>query len=186
MSRKDCVAGTKWDSLIKRCMPLKIPPDIVPQHPTPIAPPPALIRRHTTTPSAQIVAVFNPGLWIFVILATLGSILALAVWIVIYRRHTRDPIVEAKPAEQPLQKTDAPGHRPERNGCAAEEVSSPCHHLNTGLHAAPMWEEAGGAHIERTKHNGRDWGGGSAVRQETVPFSATELGGTALVTTKTV
>lgn len=53
----------------------------------------AVLPLKNTTPAAQMarLTMFNPGLWIFVLLATLGSILALALWIVIYIRHKRPP-----------------------------------------------------------------------------------------------
>lgn len=195
MSRRNCAVGTKWDNLLKTCMPLKI----ILGHPPPTEPALiAVLPLKNTTPAAQMarLTMFNPGLWIFVLLATLGSILALALWIVIYIRHKRPPTVEAEPAEQPPQKIDPPStvhsllpsEKPER----AERAGAPhsqCPHLHTGIQTSSTWEEGFGAWRVHIKHDGKDWAGGpvwSAVRQETVPLPATELGGTALVTTKTV
>lgn len=53
---------------------------------------PAIVDQvRNTAPATQVDAVtaLSPALWIFVVLATVGSILVLALWFVIYRRQTR-------------------------------------------------------------------------------------------------
>uniref|UniRef100_A0A3B4B093 Uncharacterized protein n=1 Tax=Periophthalmus magnuspinnatus TaxID=409849 RepID=A0A3B4B093_9GOBI len=129
MSKKSCSPGKKWDSLLKMCM----PQNFGLRHPTPTEPPPKTL---TTV---------NPTLWIAVLLVTLGSILALALWLVIYRRYTRRPTgkrTKEQPEEQPPLKT-------EPAQCAHRE-STECEGDWSGLK-------------------------GSTVRQETVPLPATEL-----------
>lgn len=170
MSKKNCSDGEKWDSLVQDCVPLNIEE----RHP-PLT---------DTPPADQTVASFSPALWIVVLLVTVGSILALALWLVIYRRHSRQHTVE-EPGEQLLHKTvpSVTVH------CLLPSEASPLgpQHLHSGGPTAPVWQ--GDAHREQTGHDGGDWGAGlhgSAVRQETVPLPATELGGTALVTTKTL
>lgn len=171
MSKKNCSDGNKWDNLLQTCVPL----DFEKRHPA--------VTEASSTPPADQTA-FSPALWIVVLLVTVGSILALALWLVIYRRHSRQHTVE-EPGEQLLHKTDpsVTVH------CLLPSEASPpgLQHLNPERPSAPVWQ--GDTHREQTGHDGGDWGAGlhgSAVRQETVPLPATELGGTALVTTKTL
>lgn len=48
-----------------------------------------MVQLRSTERTAQVnpVMVLSPALWIFVVLATLGSILTLALWFIIYRRQ---------------------------------------------------------------------------------------------------
>lgn len=94
-------------------------------------------------------------------------------------------VVEEAPAERPLHKTDAEvrGHC---GLCPLPSEACPQGQQHHGLATAPMWP--GDTHRDLMEQTGGDWGEGlvgSAV-QETVPLPATELGGTALVTTKTL
>uniref|UniRef100_A0A3B5PUW1 Uncharacterized protein n=1 Tax=Xiphophorus maculatus TaxID=8083 RepID=A0A3B5PUW1_XIPMA len=59
MAKKDCPEGKTWDNLLWTCIKM----------------------RATPTPS--------PTLWICVILVTLGAILALTIWFITFRRQTK-------------------------------------------------------------------------------------------------
>uniref|UniRef100_A0A8D2ZXU3 Uncharacterized protein n=1 Tax=Scophthalmus maximus TaxID=52904 RepID=A0A8D2ZXU3_SCOMX len=170
MVKKNCSAGQKWDTLVNDCV-------------------------RNTAPATQVDAVtaLSPALWIFVVLATVGSILVLALWFVIYRRQTR-------PRQESLQKTEpkATIHPlpSERNGqeemfLRAAEAVSPCAHLHLGAQRGSEREEGFIACRGHAKHAGEEAGRGqsacSTMREHNrLPLPATELGGTALVTTKTV
>uniref|UniRef100_A0A672ZIX6 Uncharacterized protein n=1 Tax=Sphaeramia orbicularis TaxID=375764 RepID=A0A672ZIX6_9TELE len=183
MAKKNCPDGSRWDILIKYCLPIN---NIEPK-PTTEQPLPAAAERTNTNPPPQ-----SPALWIYVSMVTLGSMLALAVWFIIYRRHTR-PRRASGPAQQPLQKTEKEHALPvESNGQAegAAGASSLCRHLHLGVQTGFRSEEGFTACRDPIKHVGRGGSEGlptcSAVREHTIPLPATELGGTALVTTKTV
>uniref|UniRef100_A0A3B4ZAZ4 Uncharacterized LOC103375189 n=1 Tax=Stegastes partitus TaxID=144197 RepID=A0A3B4ZAZ4_9TELE len=149
----------------------------------------------TTDDSAMLL---SPALWIFVVLATLGSILAVTLWFMIYRRQTRLSSIpeDAAPAQQLLHKTEPPAKlHPERNGQGEmfqrpAEASSLCQHLHQGAQTSTKWEDDFSACRDPAAHAGTEVGGGlpacSTVAEHRVPLPATELGGTALVTTKTV
>lgn len=106
---------------------------------------------------------------------------------------------DAEPAQEPLQKTEPPATMhplpSERNGHAgmlqrAAEAPSPCPHLHLEAQTGSKWDEGFITCKDPAKHAGTDGGGGlpacSTVREHRIPLPATELGGTALVTTKTV
>lgn len=59
-------------------------------------PPPASLSR---SPEADSVMLLSPALWIFVVLATVGSIVALVLWFVIYKRQTRNISISGKGSE---------------------------------------------------------------------------------------
>ncbi|XP_020782984.1 uncharacterized protein LOC110162429 [Boleophthalmus pectinirostris] len=129
-----------------------------------------VVQLKNSPPADQKGAVFIPQVLTVVLLITLASLVALTIWLVIYRRHKRQSTEEVPP-EHPLLKTDPPHCVPPSEGCS------------TLLHTATVWQEGVSPESESTEHEGRDWSGlkGSAVRQETVPLPATEL-----VTTKTL
>ncbi|XP_029912999.1 uncharacterized protein LOC115363066 [Myripristis murdjan] len=206
MARKgNCPPGTKWDSLISDCVGN---PLAAAQQPKPATEPPRVVPVHlrSTVPTAPAKSVvvqplsFENGLWVFVGLLTLGSILAVVIWTIIYRQQTRrrSSAEDPEPAVQPLAKTDtsvkihpAPA---ERNGQAemqqrAREAPS-CPHLDAGALTGFKCEESFTHRRYPTNHGGMEGSGGlltySTMRQHTVPLPATELGGTALVTTKTM
>uniref|UniRef100_A0A3Q3LMJ0 Uncharacterized protein n=1 Tax=Mastacembelus armatus TaxID=205130 RepID=A0A3Q3LMJ0_9TELE len=180
MAKKSCSAGYKWDSLVQNCV----------QEDT-------KATLEDTTPTPQLM-VLSPALWIFVVLATVGSVVALALWFIIYRRQTS--LNDAEPAHEPLEKTEllVTTVQPpvsERNGQAemfhvATEAPSPCSHLYLGAQTSPKWEDGFSACRGPPEHNGKGVGRGlpacSTMSEHRIPLPATELGGTALVTTKTV
>ncbi|XP_059203604.1 uncharacterized protein LOC131983053 [Centropristis striata] len=155
------------------------------------------------TPTAQVnsVMLLSPALWTFVVLAILGSILTLALWFIIYRRQTRHSSTseDAEPQREPLQKTEPSAQihptSPERNSQAqmlqqAASAPSPCPHRHLGAQTGSLWEQGFTACRDPAKHAGTEGGRGlatcSTMREHRIPLPATELGGTALVTTKTV
>uniref|UniRef100_A0A4W6DLW8 Uncharacterized protein n=1 Tax=Lates calcarifer TaxID=8187 RepID=A0A4W6DLW8_LATCA len=137
-AKKTCPAGQKWDSLLNTC--IKTAPAI--------------------QDSAPSVMVLSPALWIFVVLATVGSILVLVLWMQSQHRSL------FRKQSHPPQCTHCPQRETVTQGCFREQ-QRPLH-----------------------PHAGTDGGGGlpacSTVREHRIPLPATELGGTALVTTKTV
>ncbi|KAM7386450.1 hypothetical protein PAMA_009189 [Pampus argenteus] len=206
MARKDCPAGSEWDNLIKRCYQVETKPKPKPPTEPALA---VVVLPRATTPAAQAdpvmsahehVPMLSLALWISVGLATMGSILALALWFVIYRQQTRlSSTSDAEPGQEPLQKTEPPTKiyqlPSERNSQAetlqrAEANSSPCPHLHLEDQTCSKWEEGFTACRGPAKHAGAEEGGGlptcSNLREHRIPLPATELGGTALVTTKTV
>uniref|UniRef100_A0AAQ4RWV5 Uncharacterized protein n=1 Tax=Gasterosteus aculeatus aculeatus TaxID=481459 RepID=A0AAQ4RWV5_GASAC len=106
---------------------------------------------------------------------------------------------EAGLQQHPLQKTEQPAKSqpssPERNGQAeimqrAAWAPSPCAHLHLGGQTGHKWAEGFTACSDPAKHDGMDEIPGmracSTTREHRIPLPAIELGGTVLVTTKTV
>ncbi|XP_054860937.1 uncharacterized protein LOC129347497 isoform X2 [Amphiprion ocellaris] len=203
--RQDCPEGQRWDILIRFCVP-KWPetrlqteqPRVNLTFPSELPMTAVDQLRATEATTLNSVMVLSPFLWIFVVLATLGSILALALWFVIYRRQTRLSSIpeDSLPALELLHNTDPPAtFHPERNGQGemfhrAAEASSLCHHLHLGAQTGTKWEDNFNACRGPAAHAGTEGGGGlpacSTMVEHRIPLPATELGGTALVTTKTV
>uniref|UniRef100_A0A3Q2FSC8 Uncharacterized protein n=1 Tax=Cyprinodon variegatus TaxID=28743 RepID=A0A3Q2FSC8_CYPVA len=144
-------------------------------------------------------SVLSQAIWIPVMVVTLGSILALTLWFVIFRRQaksrgaTEDPLPEL----ETLQTAEAnamyhPTHS-DRNGQALQREAnghSSCHQLHLGTQMDPKWEDGFSICPDAARDGCRDGSEGlpscSSVADHRVPLPATELGGTALVTTKTV
>ncbi|XP_036944037.1 uncharacterized protein LOC119013526 [Acanthopagrus latus] len=202
MTKKDCPAGSHWDSLVKDCVPGGMESRPEPELPTePTLP--VVIQLRSTERTAQVnpVMVLSPALWIFVVLATLGSILTLALWFIIYRRQNSlsSTSEDAEQQQEPPQKTEPPAiihSQPlQGNGHAhmlqrGAAAPSPCSHPHLGAQAGSQWEGSLASNRDPTKYAGTDGGRGlptcSTVREHRIPLPATELGGTALVTTKTM
>ncbi|XP_023287441.1 uncharacterized protein LOC111673805 [Seriola lalandi dorsalis] len=198
--KKICSAGQTWDELIGTCLHSKTETRPEPERPTepPLQADVNQVRVIAPVPQADPMLMLSPALWIFVVLATMGSILALALWFIIYRRETRQGSTseDAEPGLEPLQKTIHPPPS-ERNGQAqmfqrAAEAPWSCPHLHLGAQTGSKWEDCSGIIACRglAKHAGKEAGEGlpacSRMRGHKIPLPATELGGTALVTTKTV
>ncbi|XP_035510137.1 uncharacterized protein LOC118322537 [Morone saxatilis] len=190
-TKPKCPFGSRWDTLLNTCIPSKTQTKAKPQPPTE---PTAHISK---TFQVNPVMVFSPALWIFVVLATLGSILALTLWFIIYRRQTglSRTSEDAELQRDPLQKTPAIIHSlPSQRNSHTEMMQraagapSPCSRAKTGLQR----EEGLIAYRDPAKHAGTErWGElptstCSAISEHRIPLPATELGGTALVTTKTM
>ncbi|XP_022073645.1 uncharacterized protein LOC110968127 isoform X2 [Acanthochromis polyacanthus] len=206
MGKKDCPEGQRWDRLLMACVTDSKETRLRTEQPRvnltfPSEPPMTAVGQlratEATTPTESMMAL-NPFLWIFVVLATLGSILALALWFIIYRRQTRRSSTpeEALPALELLHNTDPPAEfHSERNGQGemfqrAAETSSLCHHQHLGAQTGTKWEDNFNACRGPAGHAGPEGGGVlsacSTMVEHRIPLPATELGGTALVTTKTV
>ncbi|XP_076609019.1 uncharacterized protein LOC143334228 isoform X2 [Chaetodon auriga] len=202
MAKKDCPAGSHWDSLVNVCVFNRTETRPEPDRPTesPVA---VLVQVRSTprTAQASTAMVLSPALWIFVVLATVGSILALALWFIIYRRQSSlsSTSEDAEPQQEPLQKTEPPAvihSLPSETNSHADMLQraagapSPCSHLHLGAQTDSQWEEGFAAYGDPTKHAGMEGGRGlhtcSIMREHRIPLPATELGGTALVTTKTI
>ncbi|KAL6103319.1 uncharacterized protein ACO6RY_02743 [Pungitius sinensis] len=199
MAKRNCPAGQKWDSLVRTCVLTESTTRPEPGPPTerPLA---EVVQLRSTAPAAQAhsVMMLTPALWVFVVLGTVGSIVALALWFVIYKRQTSTS-VDAELQQHPPQKTDQPAKSqpstPERNGQAeimqtAAWAPPPCAHLHLESQTGNRWEEGFTACSDPAKHVGRDVVLGlracSTTREHTIPLPAIELGGTVLVTTKTM
>ncbi|KAK5856645.1 hypothetical protein PBY51_008228 [Eleginops maclovinus] len=185
MGKNDCPAGSKWDSLISMCVHCMTKPTTEPS----LA---VVVQLRAKVPSAQAptarapsVMLLSPALWIVVVLATVGSLLAVILWFIIYRRQTRHSSdSEVAEPEQRLQKTDPTAEihpPPSEMFQRAAWVPSPCHHQHLGAQIAS--EEGFTARRDPTEHA---WTEGPTLWEHRIPLPATELGGTALVTTKTV
>ncbi|CAB1415230.1 unnamed protein product [Pleuronectes platessa] len=187
MAKKICSAGRKWDNLIGDCFPKETELGDKTQPST--KPPLLAVVDQVRDPA------LSPVLWIFVMLATVGSILVLALWLVIYRRTRPSRTPDPEPGQEPPQKTDPPASGPqlpaETTGLTemfqrAGEASAPCAHLYPGAQAHSMWEEGYTACRGSAKHDGKEEDRGLMTRGHRIPLPATELGGTVLVTAKTV
>ncbi|XP_038551002.1 uncharacterized protein LOC119884751 [Micropterus salmoides] len=201
MTKKDCPAGSYLDHLVGDCIfsKTKTTPEPQPKTEPPLA---VVVQLKATAPTqANLVMVLSPALWVFVVLAILGSILALTVWFIIYSRQTSysSTSQDIELQQDPLQKTEPPSkiYPPpsERNGHAellqqAAGAPSPCPHLHLGVQTGFKWEEGFTACRDHAKHAVTEAAGGLSacrtMREHRVPLPATELGGTALVTTKTM
>ncbi|XP_078126393.1 uncharacterized protein LOC144530623 [Sander vitreus] len=192
MGKEDCPAGSTWDNLIAACYKTHIKP--IPEPKPPTEPP---LRAMTPTAQASSLMLLSPALWVSVVLVILGSIFALVLWLVIYERQTRHSHTSEEDAEQcqrPLQKAEPPAKihpaPPETNGQAEmlQGAAWPplfCPHQHLGAQTGSKWEDGFTACSDLAKHIGTEWGGGQ-MREHRIPLPATELGGTVLVTTKTV
>ncbi|TDH02608.1 hypothetical protein EPR50_G00154590 [Perca flavescens] len=197
MGRGDCPAGSKWDNLVGICH--KIHTVTIPEPKTEPEPkPPTEPPLRTMAPAAQAssLMLLSPALWVCVGLVFLGSVLALALWLTIYKRQTRHSHTseDAEQCQRPLQKAEPAAKihppPPQTNGQAnmlqgGAWAPSPCPHQHLGAQTGSKWEEGFTACSDLAKHVGTEWCGGQ-MREHRVPLPATELGGTALVTTKTV
>lgn len=102
---------------------------------------------------------------------------------------------DSKPEQGPLQKTDVcpvatslPSGSTSQSG--ADDPSLCLFHLHLETQSSSQWAEDIGPYRASSKHAGTEKSRGpppcASVREHRVPLPATELGGTALVTTKTV
>ncbi|XP_061557318.1 uncharacterized protein LOC133415350 [Phycodurus eques] len=210
MTKKNCPPGSKWDNLVNTCIPNVL--ETRPESPTGLTP---VFHQRTTSPDAWAdpASALSPVLWIVVVLTTLGSIVALALWFIIYRQQSRlsRTSEEMEPGPEPPQKIEPPieGHFsatrrgrsiPDEMLRRASSAPPACAHLyHQGPHNISKWEEGLGdcrGPWKCQKATGRgetdcaeDLGGlpvCHAMRAHRLPLPATELGGTTLVTTKTM
>ncbi|KAM4634927.1 uncharacterized protein ACJ7VT_004645 [Polymixia lowei] len=201
MAWEDCPPDSSWDKLVKTCIFFK------PRTKPATEPAPAVaVRSTTTTPSAQVypVALLSPALpalWVSVVVVAMGLILALVLWFIIYRQQTghSNTAVDSELGLGPLAKTEPlvkiqpPSF--EGNGQAemlqtVMEAPPSCPHLNggaqTGLGREADFIVCEGPPVPGGTEGGEGLSVCSEWRKHRIPLPATELGDTALVTTKTI
>ncbi|KAK7166979.1 hypothetical protein R3I94_001394 [Phoxinus phoxinus] len=156
MEERPCAAGSRWDSLIRRCFPLEslgLTPSAVP--------PPVLSTRGPAQHQSWLS--ISPGVWICVGLLAAGSVLLLLLWFIIYKRHART-------SQNTAGEKDTTPHTPTT---VEQEEEALWLHLNGQTQEVPVSAGACG----RGLCNG--WA------EHGLPLPATELGDSALVTAKT-
>lgn len=202
MDKKSCPEGKKFDNLVHTCVPSK---SLMRSNPDPPKEPPLTVvnqlKAINTTVKPTSMVVLSPTLWISVVVVVVGSILALTLWFIIYKRQTRRSSTseDGMPRQELLQKAQPPAKLhplpSERNGQAeifqrAAEAPSPCSHVHSGSQTGSEWENGFTACRDLMMRGGAEVGGDSpacsTMAEHRIPLPATELGGTALVTTKTM
>ncbi|KAJ7992603.1 hypothetical protein DPEC_G00280400 [Dallia pectoralis] len=180
MSKKTCPHGEKWDNLLMTCR-LAVgerspQPNLVTELPP---------EKLNTDGSHQYNPAVNPAVWISVAVAVNGSILALFLWFIIYRRQTRHNHIDDEPPfkAMPAVETDC-----NAAGVRVEEAPPSCHPLNGGPQTYFRQEASSFSDAPGCGPLGEV---GSVFmcnsrREHGIPLPATELGDAALVTTKTV
>ncbi|CAN9505802.1 unnamed protein product [Ophioblennius macclurei] len=173
MASKGCPAGFKWDHLLVVCVKENIRKQREHHTERPLVVVEQL-RASVASVMPPTALTVGPALWSCVALVMLGSILALAIWFFIYRKQRRpSSSPEASESGQELLlKTEAPAKQPATEMNCHAEVPSPCHQQNGfTAHRGPATQVAG-LPTYSSEHR--------------IPLPATELGGTILVTTKTM
>uniref|UniRef100_A0A3B4HCU1 Uncharacterized LOC102200102 n=1 Tax=Pundamilia nyererei TaxID=303518 RepID=A0A3B4HCU1_9CICH len=183
MDKKSCPEGKKFDNLVHTCVP-KPPLTVVNQ-----------LKAINTTVKPTSMVVLSPTLWISVVVVVVGSILALTLWFIIYKRQTRRSSTSGKDNKLLMPPAKLHPLPSERNGQAeifqrAAEAPSPCSHGHSGSQTGSEWENGFTACRDLMMRGGAEVGGDSSacstMAEHRIPLPATELGGTALVTTKTM
>ncbi|XP_030591672.1 uncharacterized protein LOC115784546 [Archocentrus centrarchus] len=202
MDKKSCPEGKKWDHLVHTCVSSKslMGPNTDPPKGLPLTAVNQLEAINTTAKPNSLV-VLSPTLWIFVVLVVVGSILALTVWFIIWKRQTRrsstceNGILGVKLLQNAAPPAKLHPLPPEKNGQAeifqsVAEAPSLCFHVTPGSQTGSKWEDDFTATRDLPMSAGAEAGGGSpacsTMAEHRIPLPATELGGTALVTTKTM
>ncbi|KAK2833778.1 hypothetical protein Q5P01_017667 [Channa striata] len=187
MAKKDCQEGQKWDHLVSDCIgnaKTDPPPNVL-----------SSVRVTASTEQVNPVTPLNPTVCAIVVLVTMGSVLALAVWLIIYKRQSRlsSTSADSEPAHEPLHKTEPPATilppPSQSNGQAATfqfEAPSPCPHLGVQTCSKREGDFTVCRGPTRQTEGGRGVPACHTMTEHRIPLPATELGGTALVTTKTV
>ncbi|KAL7826720.1 hypothetical protein AOLI_G00319290 [Acnodon oligacanthus] len=158
---KTCGPGYSWDVLVKDCIPEESQPVTVG----------TLAVLRTKAPATSWTAL-SPSLWICGGGILSISVLALLLWFIIYRRHTHKTGKRHSKPAAPLQlngNTVDPALLEQR-----EDPPLSCPHWNGNTEEVSVCEMGWGRGICEGK------------MEHGVPVPATELGDSALVTTKTV
>ncbi|XP_043083615.1 tumor necrosis factor receptor superfamily member 17-like [Puntigrus tetrazona] len=159
MNRRPCSSGYKWDSLIKFCVSQSSGP-LTPAAVSPPVPKPVMSNRDQPESWSSI----SPSTWICVGMVTSNSVLVLLLWFIIYRRHSRT-------SQSTGEKDSAPHTLITIE--QEEKALSPLPRVNGQRQEVPIDEGPCG----RSLCNGG--------AEHGLPLPATELGYSALVTTKT-
>ncbi|XP_022524133.1 tumor necrosis factor receptor superfamily member 13C-like isoform X1 [Astyanax mexicanus] len=162
MEKQECGPGFSWDLLVKEC--------IMEESHQPVTAD-TLAVRNTRAPAQSWVEV-APSVWICVGVVLSSSILALLLWFIIYRRHKHNAGKRSSepPASVPQNGSAVSPMLPEQK----EDSPLSCTHWNDRTQDLSVCELGWGQSICKGKV------------QHGVPVPATELGDSALVTTKTV
>ncbi|KAL6460904.1 hypothetical protein MHYP_G00308700 [Metynnis hypsauchen] len=161
MDKKPCGSGQRWDGLVKDCIHKETQPVTVVN---------TLAVLRTKAPASSWTA-FSPSLWICVGVILSISVLALLLLFIIYRRHTHNTGKRHSKPAAPLQLNGNTGPvLPEQR----EDPPLSCPHWNGKAEEVSVCEMGWGRGICEGK------------MEHGVPVPATELGDSALVTTKTV
>ncbi|XP_052407223.1 uncharacterized protein LOC127952613 isoform X1 [Carassius gibelio] len=166
MERRACAPGSQWDSLLKYCVshrslgltPSEAPPLVL----KPVQSSRGLDESSSSSSSSSSI---SPSVWICVGLLVSVSVLVLLLWFIIYRRHTRT-------SQSTAGEKDSTPQTPTTTE-QDEEALSTWPHVSGDTQEIPIKEGACG----RSLCNG--WA------EHGLPLPATELGDSALVTTKT-
>ncbi|XP_041633964.1 uncharacterized protein LOC121503562 [Cheilinus undulatus] len=164
----------------------------------PTLPPVVQVKSTTPAPKTSSEALLSPFMWISVALVTLGLILIVSLWLIICIKRTRNRrMLDDSEQQDPLQKAnppveihfEPPGRNiPTETSHRAPEDPSICTQLDTGDQTGS--EESFTVCRCLPRHAGMEsefgLAAGNNMREHRVPLPATELGGTVLVTTKTV
>nr|XP_061805017.1 uncharacterized protein LOC133596262 [Nerophis lumbriciformis] len=202
MTKRNCPPGSKWDNVVTTCIQNQ---DLKETRPEPETEPTPVFHQRTTSPTAWSDPIsLSPVLWIAVVLTTLGSIVALALWFILYRRQRRlnttsgyksiskdlnvpvstvpSVIEEMEPGPEPPQKIEPPN----KSHLSDPQRASSASFYQQGPHDISKSQKATGrGETDSTEELG-ELPVCNAMREHRLPLPATELGGTALVTTKTV
>ncbi|XP_034535078.1 uncharacterized protein LOC117809718 isoform X2 [Notolabrus celidotus] len=158
-------------------------------------PPVVQVRATSPPPVTSSVMVLSPALWIYVVLVTVGSILALALFFIYYKHKARTSRTQADAAQHQdsLLKAEPPVIHVINNHAAAAAAAAggpPGALLYPVAQTGSAWEDEFSAYRDPPEHAGTGAEGGlpsgGTAREHRVPLPATELGGTVLVTTKTM
>ncbi|XP_057717081.1 tumor necrosis factor receptor superfamily member 13C-like isoform X2 [Corythoichthys intestinalis] len=181
MTKRNCPPGSKWDNVVTTCIQNQ---DLKETRPEPETEPTPVFHQRTTSPTAWSDPIsLSPVLWIAVVLTTLGSIVALALWFILYRRQRRlNTTSEMEPGPEPPQKIEPPN----KSHLSDPQRASSASFYQQGPHDISKSQKATGrGETDSTEELG-ELPVCNAMREHRLPLPATELGGTALVTTKTV
>ncbi|XP_077590070.1 uncharacterized protein LOC144208216 isoform X2 [Stigmatopora nigra] len=178
MTKKNCPPGRKWDNVVTTCIQdmMEIQRELKTE-PTPVF-------HQKTSPTAWSDPIsLSPILWIAVVLTTLGTIMALALWMIFFRWESRfNRTSAAEPEQDPAEKIDPliEGHefKPSVSGSTSFDQTGPLN-ISKSQKATSRGETDSAQQL-----------GGfplcNSTREHKIPLPATELGGTVLVTTKTL
>ncbi|KAL0992955.1 hypothetical protein UPYG_G00101440 [Umbra pygmaea] len=172
MAKTTCPVGAKWDRLLKDCVLLPLTKSS--------AQPKLVTEIQRSTPYNPAV---SPAMWISVVVILNGSVLALFLWFIVYKRQARrnhivgDPEVSLDPLYTPKLSVErekvAPPSCPQLNG-----LPQTCFRQEASYHGGALGCDPHGEVGNRLICN--------VLRENCIPLPATELGDAALVTTKTV